>query len=1096
MLNQNSVKWCSYLGIVSVILLSQTDALAQSNIVPDETLENAERSRVVPLDLIGLPLDIIDGGAIRGTHLFHSFEEFNVAELRGAYFRNPSNEIQNILARVTGNNSSKIFGTLGIFNAIGVTSNPNLFLMNPNGIVFGSNASLDVPASFLATSANAIKLGDNGLFSASEPAKSSLLTINPSALLFNNVSSGSIINQSRSRQTVTEQVLGSSFNAPAIIDGLEVLKGQSLLLVGGDINIENGNLTALEGRVELGSVVGNGLVSFNQTDKGLVLGYEGVQNFGDIKISGDIEKSRFALVNTTGERGGNIQIQGRQLLLKNGSFIVTGARTGKEGGEILIRTTDAVIVDDSVIGGFVDFGTKGNSGSINIETKKLNIFGGISNFGGFISTATSGEGNAGNIIIKAEQISLTNGGEIQTDTFDKGNAGNITIFASDFVEVIGKSVSDNNLSSINTQVSSNASGSGGNLLIETKRLRIQDGGQVRAGTFGTGIGGNLTVITPDSVEIIATDAGGSPSGLFTATFGAADAGNLTIDTGKLSIRNGGTVSASTFAVFGKGRGGNLTITASDSVEIFGTSAKNSEGSQFFSSLVTETGRLLNFASGIEPALGGNLTINTKRLTIRDGGRVSTATYGFAGKAGDLSVTAKESIEVIGKDTDGNLSNLTAKTIGTGDAGNLTINTQQLIIRGGAEVSTSTSSDDGTLQIKLRGQGGVLNVTASDFVEVSGVNSGLVSLSFLSTGDAGKVKINTGRLIIRDGATVSTSSIGRGRGGDLEITASDLVELSGSGVSFDERFGVGEFVRPSSLSTEAISIKNAGDLSINTGQLIIRDGAEVSARTEGQGKGGDIRVQANSVNLTNRAVLTSRSDRQPGSAGNIFLNIGDRLQASDSNISSTSDISTGGAINITARDVRLSSDSDISTNVFSGTGGGGNITLTANSIIAFDDSDILAFARDGKGGDITFNTPAFFGQNYKPTTKDTDPTTLDDNNRVDINATGAVSGVITLPDTTFIQNSLTELQQNLIDTNALISNSCIARNSKQEGIFIITGSGGLPNRPGDASVSSYPTGTVQGVIPDTSSWKKGDPIIEPTGVYRLGNGQLVMSRECL
>ncbi|NEO00480.1 MAG: hypothetical protein F6K50_35065, partial [Moorea sp. SIO3I7] len=89
-----------------------------------------------------------------------------------------------------------------------------------------------------------------------------------------------------------------------------------------------------------------------------------------------------------------------------------------------------------------------------------------------------------------------------------------------------------------------------------------------------------------------------------------------------------------------------------------------------------------------------------------------------------------------------------------------------------------------------------------------------------------------------------------------------------------------------------------------------------------------------------------------------------------------------------------------------------------------------------------------------------------------------------------------LQQNPIDTKALIANSCIARSSKVEGTFMIIGSGGLPNRPGDAFVSPYPTGTVQGVTPSTLSWKKGDPIIEPTGVYRLANGQLVMSRECL
>jgi large exoprotein involved in heme utilization and adhesion len=106
----------------------------------------------------------------------------------------------------------------------------------------------------------------------------------------------------------------------------------------------------------------------------------------------------------------------------------------------------------------------------------------------------------------------------------------------------------------------------------------------------------------------------------------------------------------------------------------------------------------------------------------------------------------------------------------------------------------------------------------------------------------------------------------------------------------------------------------------------------------------------------------------------------------------------------------------------------------------------------------------------------------------------------VPDITFLQNSLTDLQQNPIDTNALIASSCIARTGKQEGTFTITGSGGLPNRPGDTSPSNYPTGTVRNVDNNSSSsphrpWKIGDPIVEPSGVYQLPSGQLVMSRRC-
>jgi filamentous hemagglutinin family protein len=110
---------------------------AMAQITPDNSLGN-ENSVVVPNQNInGLDSDRIDGGAIRGSNLFHSFQEFNIDNGRGAYFSNPEN-ISNILTRVTGNNLSKILGTLGVLG------NANLFLINPNGIVFGPNARLDV----------------------------------------------------------------------------------------------------------------------------------------------------------------------------------------------------------------------------------------------------------------------------------------------------------------------------------------------------------------------------------------------------------------------------------------------------------------------------------------------------------------------------------------------------------------------------------------------------------------------------------------------------------------------------------------------------------------------------------------------------------------------------------------------------------------------------------------------------------------------------------------------------------------------------------------------------------------------------------------
>jgi filamentous hemagglutinin family protein len=195
------IKALMKLGIVCCLFWLKTgeSVFAQSsNIVPDNTLDG-ESSTVLPLDALGLPIDAINGGAVRGINLFHSFREFNVSEGRSAYFFSPSVEIENIVARVTGRNPSEILGTLGTLQLIDgniFRSNANFFLINPNGIVFGEKASLDLAGSFIATTANAAEFGDGGLFSASQPEVPKLLTINPSAFLLNQIPAP-IINQSQ-----------------------------------------------------------------------------------------------------------------------------------------------------------------------------------------------------------------------------------------------------------------------------------------------------------------------------------------------------------------------------------------------------------------------------------------------------------------------------------------------------------------------------------------------------------------------------------------------------------------------------------------------------------------------------------------------------------------------------------------------------------------------------------------------------------------------------------------------------------------------------------------------------------------------------------
>jgi filamentous hemagglutinin family protein len=926
-------KFVGCVAIVGTISVGVSDRV-KAQIVPDNTL-GAEGSVVTPnVNINGIPSDQIDGGATRGANLFHSFSQFNVGAGRGAYFTPPP-EIENILTRVTGANRSEILGRLG------VNGNANLFLINPNGIVFGSSASLDVQGSFLATTANAIKLGDAGLFSASQPATSNLLSISPSALWFNAVAAQPIVNRSQAPSPINQP--NSDDGSP----GLQVPVGQTLALVGGDVLLEGGRLTAAQGRIELGSVAGVGQVSLTFSGNRFVLGYDSINDFGNILLSNG------AFVDASGAGGGEVQIRGGRLEMTQGSNIWADTLGAENGGEVLVRTTEVVVSESSRL--------------------RANV----------------------------------------TDT---------------------------------------GTGTGGDLTIDTGSLLVKGGAQVSASTFGEGNGGSLLITATDSVEVIGTTADGQRrSGLFAQSVTSGQAGDLRIDTGRLLVKGGADVVAD---IFGEGNGGRLQITATDSVEVIGATADG----RFFSGLRTQSH---------ESGDAGNLTINTGRLLVSGGAQVSAGTFG-EGNGSSLQITATDSVAVIGTRADGRFpSGLFTASAGSGYAGDLTIETGRLLVQDGGQVGAGTFRE---------GKGGNLQITATDSVKLIGTTadgrfpSGLFTQS-QGSGDAGDVlSIETGRLLVQGGAQVSAGTLGEGKGGSLLLTASESVEVIGTSPNGQ---------RPSGLFTQSQGSGDAGDvLRIDTGRLLVQDGA----------------------------IISSRSTRE-GTAGNINITARDTLRADNGTIATSSEQSSAGGITITASNIRLFGDSDITTRVNSGAGNSGDINLKADSILAFDDSDILAYAENGTGGDITLNTPAFFGENYRPAPRNTNPRTLERNNQVDVNADAAAaanSGTITRPDTSFIQNSLTELPENQIDTDSLLANSCIVRrNQPTQGSFTITGSGGLPQRPGDAQMSTFPTVDIETLPSDGTPtntnpnrpWQKGDPIVEPQGVYRLPNGKLVLSREC-
>jgi filamentous hemagglutinin family protein len=618
-------------------------------------------------------------------------------------------------------------------------------------------------------------------------------------------------------------------------------------------------------------------------------------------------------------------------------------------------------------------------------------------------------------------------------------------------------------------------GNRGNVSVTARNLEILDRSFLLTG-ISSGLGsttsqaGDITLNASESIKI----SGGSGIGNRVQAGSIGNGGNINIIAKSLSLSDRGQLSTS---VFGQGNAGNITIQVDDLVSLSGINNAPRLDTGIFSTV--QPGAVGN-SGGISILAGSfSLTNGAQVLTIVR--RSSNGLPSGRGNSGDITINIRENADVSGI----SIIASAIDTGATGEAGNINIKASNFSISEGATVkSTLDSLANGSagdiviyvqsllmstkanLETFTAGQGNAGNifVRATDTIFLTADATMQSSVAQGGTGNGGDINIKTGNLILTKGGQLITAlkepgddlPAGQGNAGNVNINTSNDVIISGTGGKFNSAI-------LSAVFPEAI------------------------------GKGGNIDIQASSLFLNNSGLIDS-STLGDGDAGDISIKLSSTLEVKSSSITTKSDRFPSGDITINAKNIFLRGDSDITTD--SSANNGGNIILSANSIVALNDSDILAFAKEGAGGNVTLNTRAFFGQNYRPAPFGIDPATLDGNDRVDINATGTVSGIITLPDVRFIQNSLTQLPNTNIDTNKLLAQTCLIRKDQPEGTFYIIGTGGLPNRPNDLALSDYPTNTIQ-PAPQAKArpWKLGDPIVEPQGFYKLADGRFVMSREC-
>jgi filamentous hemagglutinin family protein len=944
------------LGCVSFLCSPINPVLAQSVITPDNTL-GAEASRVI-LNSNGTPNELIEGGAQRGQNLFHSFLELNVGAGRGAYFSIPNTSIQNVLTRVTGSNPSEILGTLGtrILGGDLAAPNVNLYLINPNGILFGQNAKLDVGGAFVGSTANAIQFGELGFFSASNPTPPApLLTINPSALLLNQIAKSDIT--SRSVGAAGQNFIGEN------ITGLRVPDGKSLLLLGGNVNIDGSGLRAYGGRVELAALAAPGSVGLNSAGNSLSFSVPGGVERGNVSLTNGAE------INVRGAGAGDISITARDVNITGGSFVRSGIDKGlgtpeSQGGNIQVNATGTITLsgDGSRITSVLDERAFGKAGNIFITTGKFLMGGDAS-----LASSSLGNGNAGNIFIQASDsvslvnssvysdafkgsvgnsgdiniqansLSLADGSQLFASTYTNGNAGNVLIKVNNAVSLID--------SFIASRVEAGGVGNGGNINIQAGSLSLKAGSTLETAIVtaednlpaGRGNGGNVNLDIRGAVTIDGVGINDKvPSGIisFVGTGRSGNGGNVTINAESLSLNGDARLNLS---LFGNGNAGSVFINVNNAVSL----ANNS--------LIAS-----NVGSG-GVGNGGNITINADSLSITNDAALGLSLFG-KGNAGSVFINVNDFVSLV----DGNIFNA-VEAGGIGNGGDINIKAGSLSLTDNAQMQTLIKEAGNNLP-GGRGNGGNVNIDVSGKVIFAKASSELINgiITEVQTGAEGKggnVNINAGSVEITGGSEIQSSTRGKGNSGTITINARDTINFDGadSGKSFSRAIN----------SVQPGAEGNAGGIRITTGSLFLNNNAFLSSSTNGLGNAGDITINARDViSLNNEGQITNNVFKDgKGKAGNTLITTGSLSLLNGSQI--TGDVSgkgEGGNITINARDtVKLdgsigSAASEIGSALLIGAEGkGGNIQISTGALSVSNGAAILTNT-GGKGdaGDITIN----------------------------------------------------------------------------------------------------------------------------------------------
>ncbi|MGA1823912.1 MAG: filamentous hemagglutinin N-terminal domain-containing protein [bacterium] len=957
----------SIIFLVLVSFMYILSSICYAEVISDSTLGQSGKILEGPDYLISEDL-----GKNMGTTLFHSFEKFTLNTGESATFTGPAT-IENVISRVTGGEPSWIDGRVA-FEIQGA----NLFFINPWGVMFGPHAQLDVTGSFHVTTADYIRLGENGRFNARQPENDILIVDPPSAFGFLDQDSADI------------SMHGSFLQVPG---------EEALSLVGGDVELTEGSiLFASGGRINVASTASSGEVALTESNCD-------VSSFDHL---GTIQAREGSYICTNGEGGGRIFIRGHGFVLDN-SNIWAETLGEKDGDTIDISLHEDLIVKNEAKISGASAGA-GRGSNITVKADEIDCID-----DGVLDVSSFAEGYGGDIRLEAKNVELKDGGRINLTPLGSASGGKLKIEAEESVLISGTgtlpsgiynaSLGNQNAGCIEITTSSlkltdngyllgvsRGEGAGAHITMEVDDLEIAHGGTINISSLSSGQGGSVEIKADDSIVISgSSDSSDSKiSSIESYAYDSGDAGMIDITTSHLSLTEAGFIGGE---ALGGGNGPDISVQATGDIVISGIVNGRSSGisseteGQGDGGHITIEARSLSINNrGVilgacgEEAQGNasDIQIKVENLDITEGGAISSTSLG-EGEAGAITIVSDNSITVSGRYTDDpegdtyDLSFIASDAAGTGTAGCITISSKILALDDGYIEASSVygTGDAGTINVdveKLRvshgsqittsshgsGHGGDLTIYADESIHISDPlssissstsasgdggtvflhtpllvveNSGAVNAVAVGEGDAGDLHIEVDNLTIHSGGCISANTVGSGHGGNITVDAHESILISHIGWTEED-------LVVSGITSMADGPGAAGSITINSPSLHVTDDAVIIVDTLHEGNAGDIILDIETLILKDAGSILANTDGA-GHGGNIRIEAADSILLSGyyTSISSSSSADLGGdcgSIFISTPHVLLDNDGGMRT-VTLGSGEAGTITLDAKNI---------------------------------------------------------------------------------------------------------------------------------------------------------------------